>query len=414
MPLPTYKSGSTLVDKTRAQVFNLAVLQRLDDQIQEILYSATHVAVYEFDTKGKYWKRSNIEGTLFLVKRRSQPRCQIMVLNGKGTDNFYEEVDGSLETEMLDTFLLYTKGNNQLYGIWFYEDKNCDEFAEYLNKILRAMPRPARSGILQHDSGDQLDTKSSGNTTASGNNNSGEEGGGATVGSALWDMQKPFCQPVGRVPNGDVGGGGTLPSNGLGGQGNTVGNGTGEENQLLRLFREAMEKNPTAPEQQSALTQSPPQPLQAHRHQPPAPERPSTVLTASQMPQQASQMGGMIQVRHPSPVPVRTIGLTTSQEIAPLRSRSVTPPPPSISMPVQGPLPPEFFKSSLDIGFLETQSVGSSFVAPDPTLLPMPSIPNLMPVSQSSQPPNELLDLSQANLRISNSRMDRYARRFLF
>lgn len=144
MTLPNGKT--TLVDTSQAECFNLSVLKRMDEDILEILYSANHVAVYEFDTSRKSWRRSDIEGTLFLVKRCSAPRFRMIVLNSKRIDNFTEEVDGSLECEVLQTFLLYTKGNNQLYGIWFYDERNCEEFGQYLKRIVKGMPKTSPAG----------------------------------------------------------------------------------------------------------------------------------------------------------------------------------------------------------------------------------------------------------------------------
>lgn len=143
----SFPAGKTpLVDTSQAEGFNMGVLKRMDEDIIEILYSATHVAVYEFDTARKSWRRSDIEGTLFLVKRCSAPRFRMIVVNSKRIDNFTEEVNGSLECEVLQTFLLYTKGNNQLYGIWFFDEKNCEEFGNYLKRIVKGMPKASPVG----------------------------------------------------------------------------------------------------------------------------------------------------------------------------------------------------------------------------------------------------------------------------
>ncbi|GMH43225.1 hypothetical protein BSKO_11147 [Bryopsis sp. KO-2023] len=420
MPLPAYRGGSTLVDQTRAQDFNLAVLQRIDAQIQEILYSATHVAVYEFDTKGKYWKRSNIEGTLFLVKRQVQPRCQIIVMNGKGTENFYEVVDGSLETEMLDTFLLYTKGNNQLYGIWFYEDKNCDEFAEYLNKIIRGMPKPSRS-FQSTERGEQASSQ------AGANGAGGDD-------DSFWDaknVQSSSGHPKQQLSN-DAGAASCPPPSGVNG-----------ENDLMRLFRQAKERGPAMAEsatpppqpqapppqpftQQSVIIQVPPpisnpapgpqpparpaapspQPVAPPQQaiQQPAPPQPAPQPAQPIAPQQVihqpvpTLMLERPQTVHPS-VTTLTLPTTPPPNIRPLTGlnpagipenagvRALSPSPPaSVSVPY--PLPPEFFKSSKENGAVpppplqQQQGVSSQNIvrvmSPDPNLLPLPSMPSLL------------------------------------
>lgn len=434
LSLPAYRGGSTLVDQTRAQDFNLVVLQRIDSQILEILYSATHVAVYEFDTKGKYWKRSNIEGTLFLVKRHVQPRCQIIVMNGKGTENFCEAVDGSLETEMLDTFLLYTKGNNQLYGIWFYEDKNCDEFAEYLNKIIRGMPKPSRS-FQSTERGEPQAAGQIGGANGTG----GDEDG-------FWDSKMVQSHPgqLKQQASNDPGGSSAPPVGGVNG-----------ENDLMRLFRQAKERgpavaesatpppqpqaqgppptqsfsqqpvviqvpppisNPSPPGAPSAAAQptvaqppaaaqqppaAPPQqvPAQAVQHQPVPPVQPAQPMVPQQaVPQQTPPTLTLDrpQTVHPM-VTTLTLPAAPSPPVRPPMGpspaavpevRTLSPSPPT-SVPGPYPLPPEFFKSSKENGAppaaqqQQQQGVSSQSIArvmsPDPNLLPLPSMPSLLP-----------------------------------
>jgi mRNA-decapping enzyme 1B len=96
------------------------------------------------------WQRKNIEGSLFLIKRRSQPRFQMLVLNKlstgesicihvssptthtqaarcccsccpeqactyiAGTDNYIETVHGGLEMETNPPYLMYTHGNDEV------------------------------------------------------------------------------------------------------------------------------------------------------------------------------------------------------------------------------------------------------------------------------------------------------------
>lgn len=55
------------LDRTHSASLNMAVLQRFDGGIVEIVTTASHVAIYVYN--GAEWVKKNIEGALFVVKR---------------------------------------------------------------------------------------------------------------------------------------------------------------------------------------------------------------------------------------------------------------------------------------------------------------------------------------------------------
>ena len=73
----------------------LATLQRNDDSIEEVLETANHVCLYEFQVNANQWKRRDVEGTLFVVKRSSQPRFQLIILNRQSPKNHVEDIGKS-------------------------------------------------------------------------------------------------------------------------------------------------------------------------------------------------------------------------------------------------------------------------------------------------------------------------------
>lgn len=306
MLLPAGKTP--LVDTSRAEGFNMSVLKRMDEDILEILYSATHVAVYEFDTGRKSWRRSDIEGTLFLVKRCSAPRFRMIVVNSKRIDNFMEEVDGSLECEVLQTFLLYTKGNNQLYGIWFYDEKNCEEFGNYLKRIVKGMPKASPSGTPT--------MREKAPATA--------EQRGADLRN---ELQSIFSQLNGQSSS--------QPSNGSGSGGQKP-----ESDHLMRLFLQAKERSPAASTPLVVATTMP------ATVQPPPAELPNAevVLTLDTVP---------------------TTNQTPSVDAGP--SSTALPTVPLIPLP-----PDFFKPSSKPALSVTTVAEEHPALAPDPVNLPMP------------------------------------------
>ncbi|KAK9014005.1 hypothetical protein V6N11_005179 [Hibiscus sabdariffa] len=73
-----------------AELLILTVLRRIDPYIEDILFTAAHVASisYEFKVDLSQWSRKDIEGSLFVVKRNTQPRFRFIVMNRWNTDVF--------------------------------------------------------------------------------------------------------------------------------------------------------------------------------------------------------------------------------------------------------------------------------------------------------------------------------------
>ncbi|ONK56995.1 uncharacterized protein A4U43_C10F15460 [Asparagus officinalis] len=69
------------LDQQSTKVLNLTVLQRIDPHVEEILITAAHVTFYEFNIELNQWSRKDVEGSLFVVKRNTQPRFQFIVMN---------------------------------------------------------------------------------------------------------------------------------------------------------------------------------------------------------------------------------------------------------------------------------------------------------------------------------------------
>ncbi|KAG6508635.1 hypothetical protein ZIOFF_034015 [Zingiber officinale] len=74
------------LDQQSTKALNLTVLQRADAFVEEILLTATHVALYAFSVEINQWSRKEVEGSLFVVLRNTQPRFQFIVMNRRNAD----------------------------------------------------------------------------------------------------------------------------------------------------------------------------------------------------------------------------------------------------------------------------------------------------------------------------------------
>uniref|UniRef100_A0A7C9A280 5'-(N(7)-methyl 5'-triphosphoguanosine)-[mRNA] diphosphatase n=1 Tax=Opuntia streptacantha TaxID=393608 RepID=A0A7C9A280_OPUST len=74
------------LDQKSTKLLNLTVLQRIDPFVEEILITAAHVTLYHFNIDISQWSRKDVEGSLFVVKRNTQPRFQFIVMNRRNTE----------------------------------------------------------------------------------------------------------------------------------------------------------------------------------------------------------------------------------------------------------------------------------------------------------------------------------------
>ncbi|RYR43005.1 hypothetical protein Ahy_A08g039433 isoform B [Arachis hypogaea] len=58
------------LDQHSTKLLNFTVLQRIDPFVEEILITATHLTFYEFNIDLSQWSRKDVEGFLFVVKRK--------------------------------------------------------------------------------------------------------------------------------------------------------------------------------------------------------------------------------------------------------------------------------------------------------------------------------------------------------
>uniref|UniRef100_A0A7C9A377 5'-(N(7)-methyl 5'-triphosphoguanosine)-[mRNA] diphosphatase n=1 Tax=Opuntia streptacantha TaxID=393608 RepID=A0A7C9A377_OPUST len=134
------------LDQKSTKLLNLTVLQRIDPFVEEILITAAHVTLYHFNIDISQWSRKDVEGSLFVVKRNTQPRFQFIVMNRRNTENLVEDLLGDFKYEIQEPYLLYRNAAQEVNGIWFYDAHECEEVANLFGRILNAYAKvPAKS-----------------------------------------------------------------------------------------------------------------------------------------------------------------------------------------------------------------------------------------------------------------------------
>ena len=134
-------------DDTRRSA-NMRLLQRLDSSVQDIVASATHVGLYEFQQSEQAWEKKNVEGSLFLVQKTQAPRFQLVLLNRNSTDNWTLSVLPKMQVQNQDPYLIlrYTRSINQnqqgesvIQGMWFFNGQERDSIASVLTKAIKSL-----------------------------------------------------------------------------------------------------------------------------------------------------------------------------------------------------------------------------------------------------------------------------------
>ncbi|XP_060695405.1 mRNA-decapping enzyme 1B-like isoform X1 [Hemiscyllium ocellatum] len=123
------------VSGSRGLDISLAALQRQDPYIFRIVDVASQVALYTFSQRDNEWEKTDVEGTLFVYARSASPRHGFTIMNRLNVENRTEPITKDLDFQLQDPFLLYRNAQLSIYGIWFYDEVECQRIAELMKNL---------------------------------------------------------------------------------------------------------------------------------------------------------------------------------------------------------------------------------------------------------------------------------------
>nr|CAD1838642.1 unnamed protein product [Ananas comosus var. bracteatus] len=136
------------LDQHSTKALNLTVLQRIDPSSRKSSSpppTSPSTSSTSISTNGVFTvfelfsqSRKDVEGSLFVVKRNTQPRFQFIVMNRRNTDNLVEDLLGDFEYEVQVPYLLYRNAAQEVNGIWFTTLKT----VKRLQIFLAGPPKP--------------------------------------------------------------------------------------------------------------------------------------------------------------------------------------------------------------------------------------------------------------------------------
>lgn len=118
---------------------SLTSIKRVDPYVKNVLATATHVALYLFNTAKNEWEKTETEGALFVYSRNGEPFHSIMVMNRLNRDNLIEPIVKELDYQMQIPFLLYRNSKNRIFGIWFFNREECIRITFLLESIMEGL-----------------------------------------------------------------------------------------------------------------------------------------------------------------------------------------------------------------------------------------------------------------------------------
>lgn len=118
---------------------NKASIKRVDPYVKDILETATHVALYKFNTSSCEWEKTETEGALFIYSRNGEPFHSFMVMNRLNTDNVIEPIVKDFDCQMQNPFLLYRNSKSKIFGIWFFTRDECVKITYLIETIMESL-----------------------------------------------------------------------------------------------------------------------------------------------------------------------------------------------------------------------------------------------------------------------------------
>merc|ERR1719188_499050 len=118
----------------------LASLQQVDPDIDNIEAYSKFVVAYLLQQEGANpgWRKANIEGPVYLVRRRTIPRYQLLVKNQFSTNDLLDSLHPEWELDCQKNYVFYKVEDvsKRIRGLWFHDDAERQKVESALEKTL--------------------------------------------------------------------------------------------------------------------------------------------------------------------------------------------------------------------------------------------------------------------------------------
>lgn len=131
----------------------LSSLQQSDPLIDQIVAYSKFVVAYLLQQDGPNpgWRKANIEGPVYLVRRRGAPRYQLQVKNQFTTNDLLDDLHADWELDCQKNYVFYKveDPSKQIRGLWFHDDAERQRIEGVVEKTLTEIRKAPQEP--QHD-----------------------------------------------------------------------------------------------------------------------------------------------------------------------------------------------------------------------------------------------------------------------
>jgi len=118
-----------------------------DTSITEVLGSASHTALYRFDSNASQWERVGVEGSVFVVLADRAPVARLIVLNTIAIKNNtldLAQVDKIKNQSPYLMLRLHATSEHKIIGLWFKKDEERTAIKELMEKAMTLSKNDAK------------------------------------------------------------------------------------------------------------------------------------------------------------------------------------------------------------------------------------------------------------------------------
>lgn len=118
-------------------------LQQTDPDINNVIVYSKFVVTYFLHQDGanQGWRKSNIEGPVYLVGRRTAPRYQLLVKNQFSTNDLLDSLHPEWEMDCQKNYVFYKVEDPSkcIRGLWFHDDQERQKIEAAVEQTLAEM-----------------------------------------------------------------------------------------------------------------------------------------------------------------------------------------------------------------------------------------------------------------------------------
>lgn len=118
-------------------------LQSQDASIESILAYSKFVVAYFLQQDGQNpgWRKANIEGPVYLVRRNTSPEFRLLVKNQFSSQDLLDNVHPDWELDCQSHYVFYKVENpeHRIRGLWFHDDAERTRIEQHLGRALATL-----------------------------------------------------------------------------------------------------------------------------------------------------------------------------------------------------------------------------------------------------------------------------------